>query len=58
MESLRARLVEENRKLDSRRNEHDLLKSLVESLEGYPDSIKFLKKNKDWDNSADRKSVV
>jgi len=52
MESLRARLVEENRKLDSRRNEHDLLKSLVESLEGYPDSIKFLKKNKDWDNSA------
>jgi chromosome segregation protein len=52
MESLRAKLVEENRKLDSRRNEHDLLKSLVESLEGYPDSIKFLKKNKDWDNSA------
>jgi chromosome segregation protein len=52
METLRARLVEENRKLDSRRNEHDLLKSLVESLEGYPDSIKFLKKNKDWDNSA------
>lgn len=52
MESLRAKLVEENRKLDSRRNEHDLLKSLVESLEGYPDSIKFLKKNKEWDNSA------
>ncbi len=52
MESLRAKLVEENRKLDSRRNEHDLLKSLVESLEGYPDSIKFLKKNKDWNNSA------
>jgi chromosome segregation protein len=52
METLRAKLVEENRKLDSRRNEHDLLKSLVESLEGYPDSIKFLKKNKEWDNSA------
>ena len=52
MESLRAKLVEENRKLDSRRNEHDLLKSLVESLEGYPDSIKFLKKNKEWDNTA------
>lgn len=48
METLRAKLVEENRKLDSRRNEHDLLKSLVESLEGYPDSIKFLKKNKEW----------
>jgi len=52
METLRAKLVEENRKLDSRRNEHDLLKSLVDSLEGYPDSIKFLKKNREWDNNA------
>lgn len=52
LEGLRAKLVEENRKLDSRKNEHDLLRSLVESLEGYPDSIKFLKKNKEWDNSA------
>ncbi|MCD6063952.1 MAG: smc, partial [Flavipsychrobacter sp.] len=52
VETLRAHLVDENRKLDSRRNEHDLLKSLVESLEGYPDSIKFLKKNKDWNSEA------
>jgi chromosome segregation protein len=52
LETLRAELVEENRKLDSRRNEHDLLKSLVESLEGYPDSIKFLKKNQEWNNKA------
>jgi len=52
LESLRAQSVEENRKLDARRNEHDLLKSLVESLEGYPDSIKFLKKNKDWNSDA------
>lgn len=52
VENLRAQLVEENRKLDSRRNEHDLLKSLVDSLEGYPDSIKFLKKHKDWNASA------
>ena len=52
METTRAKLVEENRKLDARRNEHDLLKSLVDSLEGYPDSIKFLKKNKEWDNST------
>ncbi|MBS1584105.1 MAG: chromosome segregation protein SMC [Bacteroidetes bacterium] len=52
VESLRAQLVDENRKLDSRRNEHDLLKSLVESLEGYPDSIKFLKKNTEWNNAA------
>jgi len=52
LEALRAQLVEENRRLDSRRNEHDLLKSLVDSLEGYPDSIKFLKKNKEWNSEA------
>jgi len=52
LETLRAQSVEQNRKLDARRNEHDLLKSLVDSLEGYPDSIKFLKKNKDWNSEA------
>lgn len=52
LENLRAQLIDENRKLDSRRNEHDLLKSLVESLEGYPDSIKFLKKNDQWGKNA------
>jgi hypothetical protein len=30
-----------NRKLDAKRNEHDLLKSLIDSMEGYPESIKF-----------------
>lgn len=52
IESYRAELVEENRKLDSRKNEHDLLKSLVDSLEGYPDSIKYLKKNNEWNSNA------
>lgn len=52
IENLRSELVDENRKLDSRRNEHDLLKSLVESLEGYPDSIKFLSKHPDWGKNA------
>ncbi|MFT4060851.1 MAG: chromosome segregation protein SMC [Edaphocola sp.] len=52
LEALRAESVAQNRKLDARKNEHDLLKSLVDSLEGYPDSIKFLKKNKDWNNDA------
>ncbi len=52
METLRAELADENRKLDSRKNEHDLLKSLVDSLEGYPDSIKFLKKNPSWSADA------
>jgi chromosome segregation protein len=52
LEGLRAGLVEENRKLDARRNEHDLLRSLVDSLEGFPDSIKFLKRSKDWGSDA------
>ena len=34
----------ETRKLDARQNEHDLTKSLIDNLEGYPESIKFLKK--------------
>ena len=52
LEALRSELVDENRKLDARKNEHDLLKSLVESLEGYPDSIKFLKRNSEWKSNA------
>ncbi len=48
IENLRSALVDENRQLDSKTNEHDLLKSLVESLEGYPDSIKFLGKHEQW----------
>ncbi|ATL49026.1 chromosome segregation protein SMC [Chitinophaga caeni] len=52
IELLRDQLVDQNRTLDAKKNEHDLLKSLVDSLEGYPDSIKFLKKNPDWNNQA------
>ena len=52
LENLRATLATETRTLDARRNEHALLKSLVESLEGYPDSIKFLKKNARWQYGA------
>ncbi len=52
LEQLRVNLFEENRKLDSKQNEYNLLKSLVDSLEGYPDSIKYLNKNKDWEHGA------
>ena len=37
-----------NRSLDAKRNEYKLTKSLVESLEGFPESIKYLSKDKDW----------
>ncbi|MFZ1530112.1 MAG: chromosome segregation protein SMC [Ferruginibacter sp.] len=52
MEGLRNSLAEENRKLDARTNEHDLLKSLVDSMEGYPESVKFLHKNEGWNHTA------
>ncbi len=42
-----------NRELDAKRNEYKLTKSLVDSLEGFPDSIKYLKKNnQQWNEHA------
>jgi chromosome segregation protein len=52
LEGLRNNLADENRKLDAKRNEHDLLKSLVDSMEGYPESVKFLHKNASWNHNA------
>ena len=52
VEVLRQQLAEESRKLDSRKNEHDLLKSLIDSMEGYPESVKFLHKNPNWNHEA------
>lgn len=52
LETLRAELADESRKLDSKKNEHALLKSLIDSMEGYPESVKFLHKNKDWNHEA------
>lgn len=34
-----------HRKNDSKKNEYNLLKSMIDNLEGFPESIKFLKKN-------------
>ena len=48
LDGLRNQLAEENRRLDSKKNEHDLLKSMIDSMEGYPDSVKFLHNNTGW----------
>ncbi len=48
LDGLRNNLADENRKLDAKKNEHDLLKSMIDSMEGYPDSVKFLHKNTNW----------
>ena len=52
LDGLRNNLAEENRKLDAKKNEHDLLKSMIDSMEGYPDSVKFLHKNSSWNHSS------
>ena len=48
VEHLRTELDRINRGLDARRNEHTLTKSMIDSLEGFPESIRFLSKNKQW----------
>ncbi|HZH95720.1 MAG TPA: chromosome segregation protein SMC, partial [Flavisolibacter sp.] len=52
LESLRQQLTDENRKLDAKKNEYDLLKSMIDSMEGYPESIKFLHNNRGWNHAA------
>lgn len=52
LDTLRNRLGEEGRKLDSKKNEYELLKSLIDTMEGYPESVKFLHNNKDWNHEA------
>ena len=38
-------VITEGRKLDAKQNEYNLTKSLVENLEGYPESLRYLRKN-------------
>ncbi len=41
-----------NRQHDARKHEYDLIKNLVDKLEGFPDSIKFLNRSKHWEKPA------
>ena len=52
LDSLRNELAIETRKLDAKKNEHDLLKSMIDSMEGYPDSVKFLHNNHNWNHES------
>jgi chromosome segregation protein len=52
LEKLRSELADESRKLDSKQNEFDLLKSLIDKMDGYPESVKFLHDNKSWNYTA------
>lgn len=48
LDLIREELTQINRKLDAKSNEYQLTKSLVDNLEGFPEAIKFLKKNSSW----------
>lgn len=52
VEIIRKELNQINRKLDASENEYNLTKSLVDNLEGFPEAIQFLKKNKSWSKDA------
>lgn len=45
-------IIRESRKLDAKQNEYNLTKSMVDNLEGFPESIRFLKKNTEWSKNA------
>ena len=49
---LREHVRNESRKLDAKQNEYMLTKSMVDNLEGFPESIRFLKKTSGWSKNA------
>ena len=52
MNNLKDKVYKTNRLVDAKQNEYNLTKSLVENLEGFPASVKFLKKNARWIKDA------
>jgi len=51
-ETVKETITTESRKLDAKQNEYNLTKSLVDNLEGFPESIRFLKNNNEWAKNA------
>ena len=51
LQQTREQLSKESRLVDVKQNEYNLTKSLVDNLEGFPESIKFLRKNAGWKKS-------
>ncbi|MBD1430256.1 chromosome segregation protein SMC [Sphingobacterium litopenaei] len=51
LQETRSLLSKESRLVDAKQNEYNLTKSLVDNLEGFPESIKFLRKNAGWPKS-------
>jgi chromosome segregation protein len=52
IETLKEQISGYNRQLDSKQNEYNLTKSLVDNLEGFPEAIKYLKKHPEFAQDA------
>jgi len=48
LQDIKDELNRQNRIVDAKQNEYNLTKSLVDNLEGFPESIRFLRKNAGW----------
>src|ERR1700743_1675532 len=51
-ENIKNSIIKDSRKLDAKQNEYNLTKSMVDNLEGFPESIRFLKKTSGWAKNA------
>lgn len=58
IEQVTEEVIECNRALDARQNEYNLLQNMIENLEGYPDSIKFLAKEHEWNRKTSLLSEI
>ena len=52
LSTVKESIIADSRKLDAKQNEYNLTKSMVDNLEGFPESIRFLKKNADWSKNV------
>ncbi|MEO8150839.1 MAG: chromosome segregation protein SMC [Bacteroidia bacterium] len=52
LKALNANLLDESRKLDAKTNQYQLTKNMLEQMDGYPESIKFLKQNHEKSKKA------
>jgi chromosome segregation protein len=52
VKSLKDELSKASRLMDAKQNEFNLTKSMLDNLEGYPDALKFLKKNTEFGKKA------
>lgn len=50
--SLKEQFQKNGRRLDAKQNEYNLTKSMIESLEGYPEAVRFLKQQTTWGEST------